>query len=159
MLISFIIWTILNSRFAVTHDPEIGKAVLALVFSFSMFFAIGFAPMIFAYPIEIWSFTLRGRAIAFSQSITMLGLILGQFVNPLALKAIGWKYYIVFCCLLTIFVTLVYFFFPETKGRTLEEVAEIFEGKRAEDESVSDIMEVGNDSDEKHAAFMHSKQV
>jgi hypothetical protein len=59
----------------------------------------------------------------------MFGLILAQFVNPIALKAIGWKYYILFCVLLTIFVTLVYLPFPETKGRTLEEAREIFDGK------------------------------
>jgi hypothetical protein len=59
----------------------------------------------------------------------MFGLILAQFVNPVVLKAIEWKYYILFCILLTIFVTLVYLLFPKTKGRTLEEVKEIFNGK------------------------------
>jgi MFS family permease len=129
MLLSFIIWTILNSRFAATQDPEIGKGVLALIFSFSLFFAVGFSPLIYTYVIEIWPYTLRGRGLAFEVSITMFGLILAQFVNPIALKAIGWKYYILFCVLLTIFVTLVYLLFPETKGRTLEEVKEIFDGK------------------------------
>jgi MFS family permease len=130
MLLSFIAWTILNSRFTATQDPEIGKAVLAFIFLFSLFFSIGFSPLVFAYPIEIWPYTLRGRGVAFCQSITMFGLILSQFVNPIALKAIGWKYYTVFCVLLSIFTCLVYFIFPETKGRTLEEVAEVFDGKR-----------------------------
>jgi H+/Cl- antiporter ClcA len=55
-------------------------------------------------------------------------LILGQFCNPIALKAIGWKYYILFCVILALFVFLVYFLFPETKGHTLEEIAEVFDG-------------------------------
>jgi hypothetical protein len=73
--------------------------------------------------------TLRGRGLALEVSITIFGLILAQFVNPIALKAIWWKYYILFCVLLLIFITLVYLLFPETEGRTLEEFREIFDEK------------------------------
>jgi hypothetical protein len=59
--------------------------------------------------------------------MTFLGLIIGQFVNPIALSAIGWKYYIVFCCILLVLFFLMWFLCPETKGRTLEEIAEVFE--------------------------------
>jgi MFS family permease len=141
MLLSFIIWTILNSRLAATNDSEIGKGVLALIFS-SLFFAVGFSPLIYTYVIEIWPYTLRGRGLAFEVSITMFGLIQAQFFNPIALKAIGWKYYILFCVLLTIFVTLVYLLSSETKGRTLEEVREIFDGK-VEEVEVSDVRKKG----------------
>jgi H+/Cl- antiporter ClcA len=46
------------------------------------------------------------------------------------MKQIGWKYYIVFCCILALLLTIVYFVFPETKGHTLEKIAEIFDGKK-----------------------------
>jgi len=36
----------------------------------------------------------------------------------------------VFCVLLAIFFVLVWFLFPETNGRTLEEIAEVFDGKK-----------------------------
>jgi len=129
MCCSFIIWTGLNSKFASTQNPTYGRAVLAFIFVFSFFFTIGNSPMAYAYTIEIYPYTLRGRGLSFSISITMAGLILGQFMNPKALDGIGWKYYIVFCVLLGIFFILVWFLFPETKGRTLEEIAEIFDGK------------------------------
>lgn len=38
-----------------------------------------------------------------------------QFVNPIGLANLGWKYYIVYCCWLAIVLTVVYFMFPETK--------------------------------------------
>lgn len=50
------------------------------------------------------------------------------FVNPIALEAINWKYYIVFVALLATWFALIWLFFPETSGRTLEEIYEVFDG-------------------------------
>lgn len=50
------------------------------------------------------------------------------FVNPIALEAINWKYYIVFVALLATWFVVIWFLFPETAGRTLEEVSEVFDG-------------------------------
>jgi MFS family permease len=127
MFISFVIWTILSSRFSATNEEALGRGVLAFIFIYTFFFTVGISPMGYAYPIELYQYSLRGRGLSFSNSITMCGLILGMFVNPIALTDIGWKYYIVFCVLLGIMIILVYFLFPETKGRTLEEIAEIFQ--------------------------------
>jgi len=95
--------------------------------------------MAYAYTVEIYPYTLRGRGLAFSVSVTMAGLILGQFVNPIALESIGWRYYIVFCILLFIMIILVWFLFPETKGRTLEEIAELFDGPTSGMPSLSSV--------------------
>jgi MFS family permease len=128
MTISYIAWTILSERFAATQNAGVGKGVLAFIFLYSAFYDFGFPPMIFAYPIEIFPYTLRSRGLTISIATTEAGLILGQFVNPIALNAIGWKYYILFCIILGIFCILVYTLFPETKGHTLEEIAEVFDG-------------------------------
>lgn len=55
-------------------------------------------------------------------------LVIAAFVNPIGLEDIGWKYYIVFCVLLVIFLSVTYFIFPETRGHSLEEIAEVFDG-------------------------------
>ena len=57
-----------------------------------------------------------------------LALLFNLFVNPIALAAIAWKYYIVFICVLIIATIAIYFAYPETKGFTLEEVAVVFDG-------------------------------
>lgn len=53
------------------------------------------------------------------------------FVNPIALESIGWKYYFVFVVVLVAMGFTVYFFYPETRGYTLEHMTVIFDGKDA----------------------------
>lgn len=63
---------------------------------------------------------------------TYAAIFFNIFVNPIALEAIGWKYYIVFAVILVIITVTIYFFYPETKGHSLEEMAVVFEGIEAE---------------------------
>ncbi|KAH7357277.1 general substrate transporter [Rhexocercosporidium sp. MPI-PUGE-AT-0058] len=130
MFVSYICWTALNSVFARDNNQTAGYAVLAFIFIYYFFYDIAWTPLLWAYPAEIFPYTLRARGLTITLSSAYLGLILGQFVNPIAMTDIGWKYYIVFCCLLAILLAIVYFCYPETKGRSLEEVAEIFDGKK-----------------------------
>lgn len=50
-----------------------------------------------------------------------------QFVNPIALKAIAWKYYGVYLVIEVGYLIFMYFFFPETRRKTIEEVSVIFD--------------------------------
>lgn len=49
-------------------------------------------------------------------------------MNPIALDAIQWKFYFVYIGALTAMLPTIWFLFPETKGRTLEEIAVVFDG-------------------------------
>ena len=55
-------------------------------------------------------------------------------MNPIGLERIGWRYYIVFCCLLVVFLAITYFVFPETRGYSLEEIAVVFDGPADEND-------------------------
>ena len=88
-------------------------------------------PLIVSYPAEIWPYELRARGIALTQLATYVAIFFNTFVNPIALDAIGWKYYVVFAVILASITVVVYFFYPETKGHTLEEMAVIFDGADA----------------------------
>lgn len=45
------------------------------------------------------------------------------FVNPIGLDGASWRYLISYCCWLGFEIVFIFIFFPETSGRTLEELA------------------------------------
>jgi MFS family permease len=127
MLVSYVAWTGLTSAFIATGNEGMGRAVVAFIFIYYFFYSSAWTPLLQAYPVEIFPYILRGRGLSFTLITSFVGLIVGNQVNPIAMAAISWKYYIVFCCLLAVLFVLIYFIFPETKGHTLEEIQEIFE--------------------------------
>lgn len=49
-----------------------------------------------------------------------------------ALDALGYKFYIIFAVINASFLPPIYFFYPETKGLSLEAVDELFMGRAVE---------------------------
>lgn len=47
-------------------------------------------------------------------------------ITPVAIDTIGWKFYLVFACVGFCIPITVFFFYPETMGRNLEEIDLMF---------------------------------
>ncbi|KAF5004880.1 hypothetical protein FDECE_8662 [Fusarium decemcellulare] len=129
MLVSFIIATGLSASFAQSGSSSVGLAVVPFLFIFFAGYDIALTPFLVAYPCEIWQFSLRSRGLTVAWCTTVASIFFNSFVNAIALEAIGWKYYIVFIVLLALFLVVVYFTYPETRGHTLEQMAVIFDGE------------------------------
>ncbi|KAL2813352.1 general substrate transporter [Aspergillus cavernicola] len=132
MGISYIIWTIcsaLNEQHDFKNKGYAG-AVLAMIFVFSAAYHVC-SPVAPTYIMEVVPYSLRSKASMLYQLAGGLAGLYNAFANPVAMDAISWRYYIVWCCVIGVNFTLVFFFFPETKGKGLEEVAEIFDGPNA----------------------------
>jgi hypothetical protein len=76
-----------------------------------------------AYLVELFPYAERARGIAVEQFFGRGAGFFSTYVNPIALKAITWKYLAIYCGWITVEVLFVFFFYPETYGRTLEELA------------------------------------
>ena len=96
-----------------------GKASLAMIFMFGAFFSVGVTPLQALYPVEVLSFEMRAKGMAFSNLAVNAAGMLNQYAWPVSMKQIGWKTYIVFTIWDAVQATVVYFFIPETKGRTV----------------------------------------
>lgn len=51
------------------------------------------------------------------------------YSSPPGIGRLGWKFYVIFIAIDVIVFLTILFAFPETKGRTLEELDEIFNAK------------------------------
>ncbi len=60
-----------------------------------------------------------------------LALFFNSYVNPVALAALNWKYYIVYDCWLGFEFCIFYFFYIETMNTPLEEIVKYFDGSDA----------------------------
>lgn len=52
-------------------------------------------------------------------------------VTPVAIETIGWRYYLVFLIISALILPVVYFGYPETMGRSLEELEMMFSEGRS----------------------------
>jgi hypothetical protein len=76
-----------------------------------------------AYLVELWPYAQRSRGIGVQQIFGKLAGFFSTNVNSIALDAIKWKYLAIYCGWITFEFLVVYFLYPETSGRTLEELA------------------------------------
>jgi len=131
MMIFYIIWTILSAINQQRNfkDKSLGKGVLAMIFLYYFAYNLGLNGLPYLYMTELATFSIRSKAVNINVFLQEIGQIYNNFVNPIAMDAIDWKYYIVYCCILFIELLVVILTFVETSGRTLEEVAEVFDEK------------------------------
>ncbi|KAF7594593.1 hypothetical protein BBP40_008860 [Aspergillus hancockii] len=139
MFVSYVLVTALSGSFAATNHAATGAAVIPFLFIFFAGYGIALTPFLTAYPCEIWPFRLRSRGLTVTWVATICAIFFNTFVNSIALDTIAWKYYIVFIVVLLVYGMTAYFFYPETKGYTLEQIAVIFDGPSVRDGNSAEI--------------------
>ncbi|KIM24859.1 hypothetical protein M408DRAFT_26654 [Serendipita vermifera MAFF 305830] len=121
-------WTIAAARYTTTGDKQASYAVLALIFLYSPAYNLGYNALTYTFLVELFPFVVRSRGITVFQLFGRIAGFFNQYVNPIGIQNAGWKYYVSYVVWLAFEIGFVYFMFPETSGRTLEELAFIFEG-------------------------------
>jgi len=103
------------------------KAVIVCSYLFVCSFAVTMGPVSWTYPAEIFSLKVRGKAVALSTASNWAFNTALAFAVPPGLNSIAWKTYFIFGTFNFAAFLHVFFMFPETVGRSLEEVEEIFQ--------------------------------
>lgn len=107
-------------------NPAAGKAAIFFYFVAMFFFPIGLFLIPFMYAAEIAPLSIRHKVTAVGACTNWLFNFLVAEITPHAMQNIGYKYYIVYASITILSFFVVLFLYPETKGRTLEEVDDIF---------------------------------
>ncbi|KAH8652970.1 general substrate transporter [Ilyonectria robusta] len=132
MLCAFIIWTGLAARNQqLEFEKGLGIGIVAMMFVFYTFYNFAMSPLPIAYILEILPYSLRAKGLTVFNLAQYCSGLFNGFVNPVGLEDLRWKYYIVFVCALMVWLAVIYFTFPETRGLSLEEVSMIFDGRQA----------------------------
>ncbi|KAA8894147.1 general substrate transporter [Sphaerosporella brunnea] len=132
MCLMFICWTIASKYAVENKSKSAGSAVVALIFLYYTCYNAAWSGLLVGYTVEILPLKIRARGMAVVFLFVNLALFFNNYVNPVALQDISWKYYIVYCCWLAAEFVFVYFFFVETRYTPLEEIAAYFDDPTAE---------------------------
>ena len=81
---------------------------------------------VWIYPAEILPLKIRAKGAALAAAADFLGNFLVVEITPPALANIGYRTYIIFAVLNLANAAIVWLFYPETAGQTLEAVDRVF---------------------------------
>ncbi|KAI0329657.1 hexose transporter [Cubamyces sp. BRFM 1775] len=139
-------WTIASAEYQRTGSQGASRAVIAFIFLYSPAYNMGYNALTYTYLVELFPYHARAKGIAVFQWWGRAAGFFNQFVNPIGIQNAGWKYYISYCIFLLFEVIFVWFLFPETSNRSLEELAFLFEGEKLREEQQKRIKEEVEDS-------------
>ena len=111
----------------------------AYLFGDDSFMNVGLNSLAYTYIIELFPYTQRSQGLAFKQLVGRLGNFFNTYTNPIALDALGWKYYIFYCVWLVVEAGIVWLVFPETYEGTLEDLSWLLEGKDVKGRVIEDV--------------------
>ncbi|RDW59180.1 hypothetical protein BP5796_12104 [Coleophoma crateriformis] len=89
-------------------------------------YSLGYNSIHFIYVPEIMPLSIRASGSSISVCCNVLVNILFSQVSPIAFASVGWKYYALFIGTNLVGALVVFLMFPETKGKSLEEIGVIF---------------------------------
>ncbi|GAB5587953.1 hypothetical protein Unana1_02853 [Umbelopsis nana] len=124
------VWDPVNLTHAVDMGGNKGAdyAVIVIIFLFVCFYAITWAPCAWIYIAEIFPLRIRSKGFAFASALLWVGNVLVGQITPILMNAITFYTYVVYAAIAVIIFIFLYFFCPEPKGLSLEEMEVIFQG-------------------------------
>ncbi|KAF9187158.1 hypothetical protein BGZ51_004287 [Haplosporangium sp. Z 767] len=115
-----------TTTWAIRGNDSASNAVIACSYLFVCSFAISWGPVSWTYPAEIYPLRIRSKAVSLSTASNWLFNFVLAYAVPPALEKIQYRTYFIFAAFCVAMTIHIFFMFPETKGRTLEEMDELF---------------------------------
>ncbi|WAO87561.1 MFS domain-containing protein [Fusarium falciforme] len=127
-LLSFLIITIML-RYAEGDGPNTesyASASIAFFFLFFISFGIGMLGVPWLYPTEINSLPMRTKGAALATGTNWMTNFIVVEITPIGIQNLGWRFWIVWTVTNAFFLPVIYFLYPETSNRKLEDLDAYF---------------------------------
>ncbi|KAF9022790.1 general substrate transporter [Hymenopellis radicata] len=110
----------------ISDNDSVTKGVIVCSYLFVCSFAITMGPVSWTYPAELFPLKVRAKAVSISTATNWVFNFALAWAVPPGLSTIAWKTYLIFGTFNFAAFIHIFFMYPETVGRSLEEVEEIF---------------------------------
>ncbi|KAK2801045.1 hypothetical protein FQN51_005609 [Onygenales sp. PD_10] len=120
------------SNYQQTGSQQAAIASVAFLFVHIFFFSFNVDATSYVYVGEIFPTHIRAKGMAASISGYFLSLLIYLESGPTAFANIEWKFYLVFLVGIFLFIIPTFWYYPETKGLSLEEINRLFDDEVAE---------------------------
>jgi MFS family permease len=118
-----ITWLVLNNK-------PVSAAIVTCSYIFVATYAMTWGPASWTYPAEIFPSKIRAKAVAICTAANWFWNCALAFAVPPLLWNINWKMYMIFAVFNGIAFVHMFLTMPETKGKLLEEMDEVFDSGR-----------------------------
>lgn len=108
------------------EHTDAGWACVAMAFIFVIIYGISYSPLGWALPSEVFSTSTRSKGVALSTCTIWIADFIVGIATPSMLDKITYGTYIFFAAMCFLAGVWAFFLVPETGGKTLEELDEVF---------------------------------
>ena len=132
-------WGIMAVLVGVYNDkwsshPAAGWAAVAMAFCFILIYGVSYAPLGWALPAEVFPSSSRSKGVALATATVWLFNFVVGVATPPMIESIGFGVYVFFGSWCFLAAVWAFFLVPETKGKTLEQMDQIFGDQAAQEE-------------------------
>lgn len=110
----------------IKDNTQNAKGAAVGLFLFITFFGSALLSLPWIYPPEIASMKVRASTNAFSTCTNWLCNFAVVMFTPIFINKSGWGCYLFFAVMNYLYIPVIFFFYPETAGRSLEEIDIIY---------------------------------
>ncbi|OCF75636.1 hypothetical protein I204_02928 [Kwoniella mangroviensis CBS 8886] len=107
-------------------NPAVGWFGVSMIFLYEFIFACSWNCVVWVYAPEISPFKFRHINTAAGVATEWLFTFVTVKITPIGIASLGWRFFIIFVVFNVLQAVFAYFFCPETKGATLEEIDYMF---------------------------------
>lgn len=124
-----VIMAALTKVYLGSDNAAASGAIVFLIFFFYIWQSAVWTPLSFVYIVEILSYSIRSSGLAAFQAACYMAGFINLFATPYAMDWSSWGFYLITALLCVLQAVAIFFYWPETRGLTLEEIDLVFDGK------------------------------